>query len=350
METAKIEKMSQDLQNFIDRKATENQQYNKLEMVIKKMNNNIEESQNNLYEEKASIENFIRTGKTSNLITKSLSGDNAEAGVVITPTLSKKIVGAINEKSVMRQIASVENISSRALDVISEDGNFVCGWVSEAHERAETDTPKLVKKTIATHELYAQPKATQSLINDAEINIESWLIDRLSNSFTKLENSAFIAGNGNNKPHGLLSNNQIKTIDAGAVVTAELLVHAINSIDENYRANTSLLMNRNTLSAIQSLKDQNGRFIWQHSLSENMKQSIFGVPVHICSEMPDVGEDNLAIAIGDFKAGYKIVDRSGINLLRDPYTDKPFVRFYAVKRVGADVVDSKAIKFIKFSA
>ena len=250
----------------------------------------------------------------------------------------------------MRQIASVETISTRALDVIIDSGAFAAGWVGEEEARGDTATPALIKKTIHVHEIFAQPKATQSLINDSEINVEQWLLDRLSDSFVKLENEAFISGDGNDKPKGLLLNDQVEQIELGKNVTADSLLKLINSLDEGYLANASFLMNRNTLSAIQSLKDQTGRFIWQQSLTDALQQSIFGIPVVISSNMPDIEPNKVAIAIGDFKCAYKIVDRSGINLLRDPYTEKPFIRFYAVKRVGGDIVNPKAIKFARFTA
>jgi len=249
----------------------------------------------------------------------------------------------------MRQIASVENISSKSLDIISENGTFSAGWVSENAERNTTDTPKLVKLSIHTHEIYAQPKATRTLINDSEINIENWLISRLSDSFTRIENSAFINGDGDNKPFGLLTNNQIDNIGlADNDIKPFDLLNAMNAVGEEYQHNISFLMNRQTLSIIQTMKDETGRFIWQQSMTDSVKQTIFGAPVHICAEMPNIKEDKVAIAVGDFKSAYKIVDRTGINILRDPYTDKPFVRFYAVKRVGGAVVDPKAVKFIKF--
>ena len=142
----------------------------------------------------------------------------------------------------------------------------------------------------------------------------------------------------------------MEAIAVGAAVTPEMLLKLINTLDDGYLANASFLMNRGTLSAIQSLQDKTGRLIWQQSLTDPLQQSVFGIPIVIDSHMPEIGADSLSIAIGDFKSAYKIIDRSGINLIRDPYTDKPFVRFYAVKRVGGDVVNPAAVKFAQFSA
>ncbi len=348
----KIEELSSNIKNFINKESNNSKKITNLENIVHKMKNHIPESQtDNIFstQENNNFHHFIRSGEMNNFVTKSLSSDNNEAGLVITPKLSQEIINSITNRSVMRQIASIENISSKSLDIIIEDGVFTAGWVAEAANRAETDTPKLVKLSITAHEIYAQPKATRTLINDAEINIENWLISRLSDSFTKIENNAFIHGDGDQKPFGLLSNNQVEDVGIAKDELAPIdLLNAINAVPEEYQHNISFLMNRQTLSAIQTMTDATGRFIWQQSMSDSTKQTIFGAPVYICSEMPTIKKGKVGIIVGDFRSAYKIVDRTGITILRDPYTDKPFVRFYAVKRVGGAVVDPKAIKCIKF--
>lgn len=301
-------------------------------------------------EEEKAFGDYLRKGIASEFITKSLSTATGEAGVSVSPSLNTQIISAVNAKSVMRQLASIETISTSSLDLIIEDGRFVSGWIGEAEERIITDAAKLKKKTITVHELYAQPKATQKLIDDSAVDINSWLAERLADSFIKTENEAFITGDGDKKPFGILVNEDIRKIDAAAAVNSDILLKLINALDEEHIANASFLMNRSTLSSIQGLKDENGRFIWQQSLSDPLKQTIFGVPVFCSSHMPNVGENNLAIAIGDFKTAYKIVDRAQLAIMRDPYTDKPFIKFYAVKRVGGDVVVPAALKFAKFAA
>ncbi len=356
MQESEIQAIALDVKKILAKESKSSVKINEIEDKLNKMNHyssNTHMDHFSVNEEKSALDNFIRKGIESDFITKSFSGGAEEGGVFITPALSQKIISGINAKSPMRQIASIETISTRALDIIIEDGKFASGWIGEAEARPDTDTPKLKKKTIQAHEIYAQPKATQSIIDDSEINIESWLAERLIDSFVKLENEAFITGDGVNKPNGLLRDANvvaIEAIEAGKEVKPDMLLKLINSLDEGYLANASFLMNRSTLSAIQSLKDKTGRFILQQSLTDPLQQSIFGVPIVISSHMPEIRADSLSIAVGDFKSAYKIVDRSGINLLRDPYTDKPFVRFYAVKRVGGDVVNPAAIKFAKFSA
>ncbi len=353
LEYQKLEQIADNVQTILDSEVKKISNIKELEIKFNNLQNAIASPLNSCFEnseERKAFSDYLRNGRMSDFITKSLSTDAGEAGVAVVSDLNIKIISEVNARSVIRQLASIETISTNALDLIIEDGRFNSGWVGEADERAVTDTPKLIKKTISVHELYAQPKATQKLIDDAAIDINSWLVERLVDSFIKAENEAFIIGDGDKKPFGILTNADVKKVDTGAVVTAEILLELINELDEEYIANASFLMNRSTLASIQSLKDETGRFIWQQSLSEPLKQTIFGIPVFCSSYMPNVGENNLAIAIGDFKTAYKIVDRANIGVMRDPYTEKPFVKFYAVKRVGGDVVMPSALKFAKFSA
>ncbi|MFY9589573.1 phage major capsid protein [Rickettsia endosymbiont of Halotydeus destructor] len=345
-----ITKQADNMEQDIITKDVITDQINRLQEKMHNMHNFLERPhglniEDNEY--KTAFIDYVRKGEESAFIRKSsLNSNIEEGGVLILQTLYNSIISEINARSPMRQIASIETISTNALDVISENGKFTSGWVGEVDLREETPSAKLKQQRIFVHELYAQPKASQALLDDTTIRVENWLTERLRDSFVKMENDAFINGDGVKKPKGILSpdNSKIEKIKMGNKIEPEKLLDFINSLKEEYLANATLLMNRVTLSEIQKLKDNNGRFIWQQSLSESFKQTIFGVPVICCSDMKAIGKDNCAIAIGDFKAGYKIVDRSGINIMRDPYTEKPFVKFYAVKRVGGDVVNPEAIK------
>jgi HK97 family phage major capsid protein len=305
-------------------------------------------------EEKSCFGDFLRKGDVSGVLElkSSLSASGGEnGGYLITPKLQQLIVSEINARSPMRKLASIDTISTNALDVVIQDGGFESGWVAETSVRDSTNVPKLKQKRIMVHELYAQPKATQKLIDDAAISIESWLVDKLGSSFTRAENKSFISGDGNNQPTGILHYaedviERIPTTQKGKLLPEDIL-NLIHSLPEEYLGNATLLMHRTTLTEFQKLRDGNGRFIWQPSMSVSVPDTIFGVPVLCASDMPMPKEDASAIAIADFKAAYKIVDRSGISLMRDPYTEKPFVKFYAVKRVGGDVVNPEAIKILK---
>jgi HK97 family phage major capsid protein len=353
LEYKKIEQIANNVQDILNNESKKISNIKELETKFNNLQNAMTAPFNSCFEDREESKAFcdyLRKGKMSDFITKSLSTNAGEAGVSIVNSINTKIINQVNARSVMRKISSIDTISTSALDLIIEDGKFNSGWIGEEEARVATNTPKLKKKTIFVHELYAQPKATQKLIDDASIDIESWLSERLIDSFVKAENEAFINGDGDKKPFGILKNADVEKIEVGSEVTADILLKLINKLDEEYIENASFLMNRSTLAAIQSLKDETGRFIWQQSLSEPLNQTIFGIPVLCSSYMPNVEDQSLAIAIGDFKTAYKIVDRENISVMRDQYTEKPFVKFYAVKRVGGDVILPSALKFAKFSS
>lgn len=300
---------------------------------------------------KDQFEQFIRKGDKGDLVTKAYTTNPDDGGVVVHPSLYNKIMGAIKSRSAMRQLASIETISSGIYDLVVQQGGFAASWGADGAERDETETPKLLKKKIYVHELFAQPKASQRLIDDSAINIENWLAENLRDSFGMSEEEAFIKGDGDQKPFGILARSSddtdIKMVNSDEGICLEDLMHMVASMQEQYLAGATFLMHRHTLTAIQQIKDSLGRFVWQRSVAENMPDTILGIPVMCSDAMPT---DDHAVVLADFKAAYKIVERSGMSLLRDPYTDKPFVKFYAVKRVGGDVANDNALRILRQSS
>lgn len=345
-----IENIAKNVDYFISKEEKSTAKINEIEKQVNNIQNYLARPDmiENSIEEKSTMDGYIRKGIADGILTKSLG--SAEGKIVVAPTLYKKIIGALREKSVMRSLASVQTISTNALDVVIENDNFISGWVEEEAPRGDTDNPKLTTLKIHVHELYAQPKATQRLIDDSAIDIQDWLVQRLSDSFALSENEAFITGDGDKKPFGIIMSNKIKKINCQYPgPTVELLLEIINNLPECFISRATFLMNRTTLSVIQSLQDKNSRFIWQQSLSDSLTQTIFGIPVVCTPHMPVIKDDTPAIVLGDIKEAYKIVDRSDINLLRDHYTEKPFVKFYATKRVGGALVNPKALVMSTFT-
>lgn len=307
--------------------------------------------------------NYLRSGNENNLANleqKSLSaGIDTDGGFLISKTTSKQIIKTLEEISPMRKLASIEQISTSSLDVIEDYDKAQAGWTSETKAVSDTETPKINKRNIPVFELFAQPSATQKLIDDSSIDIEKWLAEKLINSFSRLESQAFIKGDGASCPRGILTYQdgkewgrieQIKTGNDTAL-DADNLFNLYFKLKETYTNNASFLMNRFTLHQIRTLKDKNsGRYLWNPGISEGTPDTLLGVRVYESSDMPIVEKNALAIALADFKQAYKIVDRLGVRVLRDPYTFKPFVKFYTTKRVGGDVLNFDAIKLLKIAA
>ena len=310
----------------------------------------------------SAFRNYLRKGMDAgleNIQTKALSTTSADGGYLITPEMSETIIRVVNESSPMRELARVETISTESLDVIEDAYEPGAEWVGETDSRNDTSTMQIGKKSIETHEMHATPKATQKLIDDASIDVESWVAERVAEQFANLEASAFISGDGSGKPTGILSysagttfGSQIEQIKSGtdAVITADSLVSLYYSLKEDYAKNATFLMNRSTLQSVRLLKEATtNQYIWQPGLAAGQPDTLLGMPVKTAADMPAPSSDSLSVAVGDFKRAYLIVDRVGIRVLRDPFTNKPYVKFYTTKRVGGEVVNTDAIKLLSLS-
>lgn len=296
---------------------------------------------------------------------KALSvGSDPDGGFVVYPDMSGRVVTKVFETSPMRAYASVQTISTDALEGLFDLDEASSGWVGETQARAETNTPQLKTWRIPVHELFAFPKATQKVLDDAAINLESWLAGKVSEKFARDEAAAFVSGDGVSRPRGFLTYTagttlpgtieQVPTGVSGAFAAApnggDVLIDALYGLKAQYRANATWFMNRATTKVVRKLKDTDGSYIWAPGIAAGQPASILGYPMASFEDMPDPAASSLSIAVGDMRAAYQIVDRVGIRVLRDPYTAKPYVGFYTTKRVGGDVVNFEALKLVRFGA
>lgn len=292
---------------------------------------------------------------------KALSvNSDPDGGYLVTPTMSATIIKKVFESTPLRGLASVETISSDSLEIIDDHDEPTAGWVGETQSRADTNTPTIAKKSIPVHEIYASPKATQKILDDAGINIEAWLAGKVSDLFARKEATAFVSGTGVGQPRGILTYTagttwgstveQISSADS-ADITADGLVSTFYALKEDYAMNAAWLMNRLSVKQVRLLKEATtNAYMWQPSLQAGQPDSLLGAAIYQASDMPVPAADSLSVAFGDWKRAYQIVDRLGIRVLRDPFTDKPYIKFYTTKRVGGDVINTEAFKILKLSA
>lgn len=306
--------------------------------------------------------NYLRKGMDAGLEQiqiKALSvGTDADGGYLVTSKMSESIVNIVYETSPLRQLASIETISTDTLDLIEDTGEMFADWTSETGARIETATAQLGRNSIDAYEMYAQPRATQKLIDDSSVDIENWVAQKVGERFARLEATSFISGNGVGRPKGILSYaagnafGQIQQINSGnaADITADGLVRLFYSLKDEYSKRATFLMHRNTVQSARLLKETStNQYLWQPGLSAGVPDTLLGAPVALAADMPVPAANALCVAVADFKRAYLIVDRVGIRTLRDPYTAKPFVVFYTTKRVGGAVVNTDAIKLLKAS-
>jgi HK97 family phage major capsid protein len=284
-------------------------------------------------------------------------GSDADGGYLVTPDTSGRIITRINETSDMRLAgASVQSISTDALEGLVDIDDADGAWTGETQAPSTSKTPVLGKYRIPTHELTTEPKITQKLIEDASVDPEAWLARKVSDKFARLENTAFISGNGIARPRGILTyaagttHGKIEQVNSGAAgaITGDGLISLIYSMKAAYRARARFAMARATVAEVRKLKDLEGNYLWAPGLVAGQPSSLLGFSVAEFADLPAIAANAVgAIVFADFGSAYQIVDRTGISVLVDPFTAKPYVKYYTRRRVGGDVVDFDAIKLQK---
>ncbi|PWW00233.1 HK97 family phage major capsid protein [Hoeflea marina] len=319
-------------------------------------------------EVRAAMNAYVRKGRTDGyegLEGKGMSvGSEADGGYLVPDETETALTAALRDESPIRALASALTISTSLYKrpfVVSGAGS---GWVAETAARVETSTPQLAELGFPAMELYACPAATKQLLDDSVVDIETWLVGEMATAFGEQETRAFIEGDGLTMPRGILAYprvahdaagfGQVGTLATGTPgdfdpdAPADVLLDLVHSLGARYRRNGVFLMNRMTLSAVRRLKNADGDYLWQPRLGEGLETSLMGFRVEECEDMPDIAPGAPAIAFGDFRRAYLIVDRQGVQILRDPYSAKPYVLFYATKRVGGGITDFNALRLLTF--
>lgn len=314
-------------------------------------------------ERKAALQTYLRKGddRLNDTETKALAvQSDPDGGYLVSPDTSGRIQTRIFESSPIRSLAAVQVISTDALEGLIDDDEAGFEWVGETQNRTNERTPRLGQWRIPVHELCTRPKATQKLLEDAAIDVESWLANKISTRFSRAENTAFVNGDGSSKPRGFLTypdvsapgayeRGRIEQIETAAndAIGFDDIIDMYYSLKGEYRTASTWAMNRRTFGVIRKLKDSDGQYLWQPSLQVGSPDSILGRPTAEFNDLPDVADGALPIALADWARAYQIVDRLGISTLRDPYSSKPYVEFYTRKRVGGDVLNFEAIKLLR---
>ncbi len=289
---------------------------------------------------------------------------SADGGFLVDPQTSETISSVLRGAASIRAIANVVQVESTAYDVLIDHTDIGAGWANETTATATTGTPLIDRISIPLHELSALPKASQRLLDDSAFDVESWLAGRIADKFSRAESLSFISGDGIDKPTGFLTHTTVADSawtwgnlgyvatgtagDFNATNQADAIVDLVYALSAQYRANASFVMNSKTAGAVRKMKDIDGRFLWSDGLAAGEPARLMGYPVLIAEDMPDIALDSMAMAFGDFGAGYTVAERPDLRILRDPFSAKPHVLFYATKRVGGDVSDFAAIKLLKF--
>lgn len=302
---------------------------------------------------------------------KALSvGSDPDGGYLVTPDTTGRMIQRIYDTSPMRQVASVVAIGVDAIEGMNDLGENGFSWVGESAPRAENSTAQIGKYSIQVHEAVSIVSATQKVLEDSRLDLESWLATKSADRIARGENTAFVSGDGQSKPRGLFTYPTAATIDAsrawgvfehintgasGAFRTrsgdtnpVDDLINVVYALKPVYRNNANWMTSRAVLREARKLKDGQGNFIWQPAAVAGQPSALLGFPIVEAEDVPAIAANSLSMAFGDYREGYQIVDRIGLSVLRDPYTAYPFVFFKFRKRVGGGAVNFEAVKFLRF--
>lgn len=338
----------------------------------REVENNLEKSRSNMTEEQIAVRNaslkYWRGGNDSlNAQEKQIlvnhskamsSFEGPDGGYAIMPELDKAIIQIVRETSPIRQYAEVLTIGTDRLIEPYEGDDFDSGWVGEEEARDETGTGTFKENAWDVHEQFAMPAISQKLLDDAYFDIEAYVTNKVASKLARTENTAFMIGNSPKRPRGLLTYNagtgfnQIEQIASGDAntVTADGLIDLVEAVKADFLSGSVFFLKRSTVKSIRKLVDGNGNYLWGMGLNGGTSPDLLGYPIVRADDMPTLQAGALAVAFGNFREGYRIVDRIGTRILRDPYTRKGYWRLYTTKRVGGGVKNFDAIKLLVISA
>lgn len=364
---AKLSKINEEISKIGDLKS-------EFDSLIKKLNRPgaTGEGDPDKAEHKAAFGKFLRKGIDDGLGELQQKAYNittdADGGYAVPEELDRTILELMRDVSPMREVSNVITVGGSDYKKLANKGGTTGGWVDEDDARAATNSSQFAILTPFMGEVYAYPQATQQMLDDAFFNAEQFIENECTLTFAEMEGAAFTTGDGTKKPKGFLAYATATTADGArafgtlqhiisgaaadwaATTPQDKLLDVVYALKKGYRANANWMLSKAMLADVRKLKDVDGNYLWRPGLEAGQPDTLLGYGIAENEDMPAKAANALSIAFGDFKRGYTIVDRIGTRILRDPYTNKPFVGFYVTKRVGGFLADSNAIKLFKFSA
>jgi HK97 family phage major capsid protein len=302
----------------------------------------------------------MRRGDVNAALTKATPADG---GFTAPTEWDRTVTDRLVIVSPMRQICSVQTISVNAFTKLFNNKGTTSGWVGETAARTETATPTFGSLTYTTGELYANPSASQQMLDDSLVDLEAWLAGEVEQEFALQEGTAFVNGTGVNRPNGITTYitggtnaaahpyGAILTVNSGiaAAIGADSILNLIHALPSAFTPNARFAMNRDTHRQVRLLKDTTNQYLWQPSYQAGQPATLAGYPITEMAALPNVAASARPILFGDFARSYLIVDRAGLRLLRDPFTNKPNVMFYTTKRVGGGLLNPEPMRALNIA-
>lgn len=279
--------------------------------------------------------------------------DNANGGYLAPAEYANEIIKKITEVSPVRSVARVISTNRKEIQFPKRTGLVSGGWVGEGQTASQSNSA-YGEETIKAEKIMVYTDISFELLNDSAFNMRSEITSDIAEDMAKLEGSAFISGNGVNKPFGLLSASGIGETNSGSAsaLTGDSLYTIQGEIPTGY--NLTWMLNRKTLNAhIRTLKDTYGQYLFVPSLgTRDVPNTVAGLPYVLANDMPDVSAGTFPILLGDYRKCYYIVDNVNFELIEDPYTQATSGkrRFIVYKRTGGQVVLTEGLRKLKISA
>lgn len=314
------------------------------------------------YQGDPQLKDFFSKG-TVPMESKEISIANDGQNVTVRSQWSDRIFSLIRESSPVRQVANVMQTNSNELEVLIDRGDAGSDWVGELDARTKTTADYLTRQKIPVFESYALPEITLHMLEDSQLDVESWLQGKIRNRFTRQEAAAFIGGDGIGKPRGLLDYGTVKEADfvwgadpdlytigatysgvAGDLTDPDVLMDLVDSLKAPYLPGAGWMMTRAFRNIVRKLKDTQDRYLFEQSLQAGAPDRLLGYPVHLAEDMEAPAADTVGCFFGNFGEAYTIVDRVGITVQRDAVTKPGWVRYFARRRVGGALTNPEAAK------
>jgi HK97 family phage major capsid protein/HK97 family phage prohead protease len=302
----------------------------------------------NGHEERKAFGDYLRTGR---LEEKALSfGAPSTGGILAPEEVSRTVLEKVAEFSPIRQLASSISMSGPLLQLPRLVDEVQPTSVSETGTRSESE-PTFEQIDLKPFEMAVIVPVTRILLEDAQIDLASYLEAHISRRFGQIEASWFVTGNGLTQAEGVLTADEVREKEFAAI-DGDALIDTFYDIASAYAANGSWMMNRHTMAIVRKLKDTDGSYLWQPSIAAGVPPTLLGRPVYEGVDMPNVAAGSTPIVFGDFATGYTIADRVGITTVRDELTGagNGIIKLHVRRRVGGRVVMGEALTKLKIAA
>lgn len=281
-------------------------------------------------------------------------GTDSEGGYLVPDEFERTLVEALQEENIFRTMAKIIQTASgdRKIPVVASKGT--ASWVDEEGAIQESDDA-FGQVSIGAYKLATMIKVSEELLNDSIFNLESYIAREFARRIGAKEEESFFIGNGTGKPTGIFNATggaELGVTAASATaITVDEIMDLFYSLKSPYRKNAVFVMNDSTVKAIRKLKDGNGQYLWQPSISAGQPDTILNRPVKTSAYVPTIAAGAKTIAFGDF-GYYWIADRQGRSFqrLNELYAATGQVGFKATQRVDGKLILSEAIKVLQMKA